>query len=1001
MPFFKWTKTNNKLSKSVNSSKKTKTLVLKTRSKLASKLDSKLGSNDDEVTSKKLEKYIPPTNTKKVNPKIWELPNRKNFFNWVMGTFQQYETGNKKKFVEEKPMIEEHKTLSNVQRLTRDYLQGEGPVRGLLLYIGLGHGKTCAAITISEAILTKKEVIIFSKANLENNFKKEIRECGSDYAKTMNYWVFSKCQTEEEKELVKQLGIPQLAISENGGAFFADFTKTKSNYNTLSSEHRKKLDNQIEHIVEKRFKFIHFDNTRKWTKIRDNEFDDKIVIVDEFHNIGNTMNSKGESAEKYYNLFMNAKNPKYILLSGTPIVNNIFEATKLFNILRGYIPFLEIKFKNTYDVSVDYKKIKYLLKKNKNIDQIIISESQKIINITKNPDNFITDLNDKGIIYKPSESVDFETFKDEITKAIQTLGYKISVREDKATAFETDKEYFDKMFYNADLNKLKKTDLIKRRIAGLTSYYEFPDKTKYPELILPINIVQVPMSTLQFDSYERYRHEEIQDDKFNKKKQDEEKQLQQSSYRIKSRLVCSFVFPPEIGSPYDSKLLEHKLALIEKLGEKIDNFEISPEEAEEMEKKDLDKEIKQGYVQLLDRDKAKYLDIKNGSLAKHSPKYFAMINNIQKERGKQLVYSFFRNLIGLTTFGYSLIQTGDWAQFRIKKSSSKGGKARKNDTVWELDEREDEKGKKKFIFYTGVEDKEEREIFRNIYNSMWDKLPQSCNKLVEQLKEIHPNNYYGEVIKMIMITKTGAEGLDLKEVRYIHILESYWQHVLIDQIIGRGVRNGSHLNLPPKDRTVEVFIYLATITSNLVRNITHIDVRNDVYKYPNPILADKAFKVVSSDEYLYLIAEKKRVIITEFQKLMKETAFDCSLNYRDNIQNPINKGLVCMDYHSKNRDDYLFTPSIDDTVQTINLAQEKVVVDEYGSFTNNGKIYYYNKTPNSEGKMYIYDESIKGRIRLPKAVGQVRISNGKKEYLMYKILKVEKKKDKKDKKKKK
>ena len=42
------------------------------------------------------------------------------------------------------------------------------------------------------------------------------------------------------------------------------------------------------------------------------------------------------------------------------------------------------------------------------------------------------------------------------------------------------------MFYNPDANKLKKTDLIKRRITGLTSYYEFPDKTKYPEL-LPIN----------------------------------------------------------------------------------------------------------------------------------------------------------------------------------------------------------------------------------------------------------------------------------------------------------------------------------------------------------------------------------------------------------------------------------------------------------------------------------------------------------------------------------
>ena len=36
--------------------------------------------------------------------------------------------------------------------------------------------------------------------------------------------------------------------------FFVDFTNSKSNYNTLSSENRTKLDNQIQNIIEKRFK---------------------------------------------------------------------------------------------------------------------------------------------------------------------------------------------------------------------------------------------------------------------------------------------------------------------------------------------------------------------------------------------------------------------------------------------------------------------------------------------------------------------------------------------------------------------------------------------------------------------------------------------------------------------------------------------------------------------------------------------------------------------------
>jgi hypothetical protein len=351
-----------------------------------------------------------------------------------------------------------------------------------------------------------------------------------------------------------------------------------------------------------------------------------------------------------------------------------------------------------------------------------------------------------------------------------------------------------------------------------------------------------------------------------------------------------------------------------------------------------------------------------------------MILNIQKQSGKMLVYSFFNSLIGLNTFSLALIQTGSWAPFRIKKVNKK----------WELDEYENEKGLNKFIFYTGSEDSERRDIYRNIYNSLWDSLPSSCDNLVKKLKEIHENNIYGEVIKMMMTTRTGAEGLDLKEVRNIHIMEPYWQPVLIDQIIGRGVRNKSHLTLAPKDRNVEVFIYMATLTPNLVRRISYIDVRNDIYKYPNPILADKANKVVTSDEHLYLTAERKRAIINEFHKLMKESAFDCSLNYKENIMNPINKGLICMDYSTKSRDDYLFTPSLEDTIDTLDLSQEKIITEQYKKISVKGKIYYYSLTPNAEGKMYIYNQNPVTQVRLPKSVGEVKIIKGKMELHLFK-----------------
>ena len=683
----------------------------KSDNKSENKSERKKYSNSHSPTNtnnilEKYKKFIPVVNKNRVHPKIWELPNRKYFYNWITETFTQYEESNTSQLKKpELPRIPEQVHLNNIQRLTRDYLQGESPARGLLLFIGLGVGKTCAAIAIAEAILTKKEVIILSKANLENNFRKEIKVCGSDYLRTVNHWVFNECNTERDMELALSLGIPNISIRENGGAFFIDFTNHTSNYNDFSINKKEKLDRQITHMLDTRFKFLHFDSPRILSKLKDGEFDNKIVIIDEVHNIGNIMNSKSPSASIYYKLFMEAKNPKYIFLSGTPIINQIFEISKIYNILRGYMNVLEIKFKTLYDggSSIDYKNIKYMLQKNEYIDQIVIDKTRKMIKVTKNPYDFITNPIGNGIIYKPESAIEFTQFKDDIIKIIEQIGYKFSIEERKETCFPEDRDEFERKFYNPEINKLKNIDLIKRRIVGLTSFFDYQDPKAFPEL-LPINIVSVPMSLYQLSNYEKYRSEEMDSEKFNKRKGDQDDETSTSSYRIKSRLACSFVFPEEIGSPYDKKDTNDKILQLETLGEHLDTFSLTIDEAEEMKKKEYNEHIYDAYLKILDKDKAKYLDIKNGSLEKYAPKYLEMITNIQKEDGKIFVYSNFISLVGLNFFSFALIQTGKWAPFRIKKEKTSNG------IMWVLDEREDEKDKHKFMFYAGTLDKTTREI---------------------------------------------------------------------------------------------------------------------------------------------------------------------------------------------------------------------------------------------------------------------------------------------------
>ncbi len=945
------------------------------------------GSRDSSLSDKSLDKYRPSVNIDVTHPTTWELPNRKHFYNWVMETFGQYEIGNSKKNRPYRGQPSDIFPLSNIQRLLRDYLQDSSPVRGMLLYQGLGSGKTCSGVTITEvnsnpnfklgiaeALNTKKKVMIFSKTALEPNWQKEIKVCGGDYYRRNNNWVFKSGDTPELRTLMRELQIPLSLLEHNHGVFLIDFTKQTPNYNHLSDVEKAKLDYQIDAMIDARFEFVHSDNTSLWKKFNPESVNGKVLIWDEVHNLGNRMSTKSPSAAQFYNMFMNAKDVKILFLSATPIINRIFEITKIYNILKGYMHVLEITFRSTFDTGIDYDKIKYNLKKNKYVDQIIINKTRKLVKVTRNPDNFITSPDNKGLLYRPLENITNDQFHEQITRLIETMGYKVKIEWlEPQTLFPQEEEKFEELFYNRELNRIKKPDVIKRRIAGLTSFYEYKDRSRYPEQ-LPTNKLQIPMSEYQFGTYERFRHKEIQDDKnMLRRKQKDDDELP-STYRLYSRLACAFVFPEEIGSPYDASNAEERIELIEKVQARLSGVgETRPSALEVMKAEKIKNTLNEKYISVLDKKKAEYLDVRNGSLAKYSPKYLTALLNVNKNapNGKILVYTFFLTLIGLRIFSMVLEQSGKWAPFRIKKVNKQ----------WEIDERENEKDKWKYIFYSGGESLELKEIYRKIMNTEWDKLGSDCTTLVKQLKAIHPNNYYGEVIKMIMITISGAEGLDLREIRFIHILEPHWQNALLDQIVGRGVRGGSHLALPEKHRTVEPYIYMATLTPALVRKISYIDVRNDVYKYSNPALTDKANKVVTSDEHLFLTAERKLFIINEFQKLMKESAFDCILNYRDNKLSPEYKGVTCMDYSTKNRDDYLSTPMLVD--EGLEIAQERVVTVKYGTFPHKGKTYYYELTPNAMGKMYIYDENLTGRVRTPKSVGEVIIKNGKRAFGFY------------------
>ena len=272
--------------------------------------------------------------------------------------------------------------------------------------------------------------------------------------------------------------------------------------------------------------------------------------------------------------------------------------------------------------------------------------------------------------------------------------------------------------------------------------------------------------------------------------------------------------------------------------------------------------------------------LRERELASYSPKFVKILENIKNRshKGLHLLYSQFRTLEGIGIFKLVLEANG-FIEFKISK---KGGE-------WVIENADVDPEKPRFVLYTGTETAEEKEIVRNIYNSAWELVPPS---IVSVLREQNENNFFGEIIKVLMITSSGAEGINLRNTRYVHIMEPYWNMVRVDQVVGRARRICSHEDLPEDMRTVQVFVYISRVTQEQLSK--NIEMRtNDISKLKYQVVqksGDVKMEHIpfTTDQYLFEIAQIKDSINRQILTAVKETAIDCSL-YNNNPDEP----LVC------------------------------------------------------------------------------------------------------------
>ena len=154
----------------------------------------------------------------------------------------------------------------------------------------------------------------------------------------------------------------------------------------------------------------------------------------------------------------------------------------------------------------------------------------------------------------------------------------------------------------------------------------------------------------------------------------------------------------------------------------------------------------------------------------------------------------------------------------------------------------------------------------------------SPDNLYELKALTNDDNTHGENVKVVIISVAGSEGLDFKNIRQVHILEPWYNMNLLEQIIGRAIRNCSHKRLPYSHRNVELYLYGSQLT--------------------NP-------EIEAIDLYLYRLSEFKAVKIGVVSRALRTSAVDCLLNIQHNTQTAAQLNqVVKQNLSSRKRIDY-------------------------------------------------------------------------------------------------
>lgn len=144
---------------------------------------------------------------------------------------------------------------------------------------------------------------------------------------------------------------------------------------------------------------------------------------------------------------------------------------------------------------------------------------------------------------------------------------------------------------------------------------------------------------------------------------------------------------------------------------------------------------------------------------------------------------------------------------------------------------------------------------RGISHAIYD------GSLSQREKDSVVDKYNKGEIKQLLISSSGAEGLNTKGTKLVQVMEPHFNKSKIDQVVARAVRYKSHEHLPEEERHVDVEHY---------------------HSIMEPGIIDKVIgqKTKTIDEYLHEASETKDKLRSDIMALTKQAQIQSDLLLR-------------------------------------------------------------------------------------------------------------------------